>query len=170
MAWTTLHFGVGMACGGAAATVACCLLRRGWRWVTPVMTAAGVWALAPDLPRIFREDFPSLPLASVLGDKRLDDRLLAIGDVFFFHRALDSQPKEYALHGLVLILLCYHVGWAMAWLDRRRDPLASVTRRSKTPIRSCIGRRYSSAPSPCQGEGWGEGGAARGSNQTSIKR
>jgi len=118
-----MHFGVGMACGGAAAALACALCRRGWRWITPVMTASGVWALGPDLPRIFREDFPSLPLATTLGDKRLDDVLLSFGDLFFFHRMLDAQPKEYALHGLALILLCYHIGWAATWLERRRDPL-----------------------------------------------
>jgi hypothetical protein len=116
MAWTTMHFGVGMACGGAATFLVCAVRNRGWRWITPAMTLSGFWALAPDLPRIFREDFPSLPFASTLGDKRLDDWLISFGDLFFFHARLDAQPKEYALHGLLLILLCYNAAWALSRL------------------------------------------------------
>jgi len=108
MAWTTMHFAVGMMGGGAIAGAACLLLRRGARWMGPAMTLGGVWAIVPDLPRLFREDFPSLPLASVLGSSNLERQLHAIGDLFFFHASLDAQPREFALHGLAIILLLYN--------------------------------------------------------------
>lgn len=121
MAFTTMHFAVGMACGGAAAGVACLALRRGWRWVPAAMTGGGVWAIVPDLPRIWREDFPSLPLASVLGSRSLEDALHAWGNLFCFHAALDAQPREFALHGLALILVLYNVSLALLlWLEHRQ--------------------------------------------------
>ncbi|MFW5682486.1 MAG: hypothetical protein ACOC1G_05715 [Phycisphaeraceae bacterium] len=121
MAWTTMHFGIGMACGGAAATLVAAFRGRGWKWITPVMTLSGIWALGPDLPRIFREGFPSLPLARYLGDESVDRWLLSFGDVFFFHAMLDSQPRQYAVQGLVLILLCYNAAWLLGRLDNRRS-------------------------------------------------
>src|SRR5687767_1172972 len=108
MAWTTMHFAVGMGCSGAIATAACLCLRRGWRSIPLVMTAGGAWALVPDLPRIWREDFPSLPFASVLGRMSLERWLHERGNVFFFHAMLDAQPRELALHGLALILVFYN--------------------------------------------------------------
>lgn len=119
MAWTTMHFGIGMACAGAAATGLALITRRGWRWIPAVMTLGGVWALVPDMPRTFREDFPSLPLASILGDKSLERWLHAIGDLFFFHHSLDLQPREFALHGLVMILVLYNASIVMLmWRER----------------------------------------------------
>jgi|GEM_PF-1955145 len=109
MAFTTMHFAVGMAGAGAVATVGALLLKRGMRWVPLWMTAGGIWACMPDMPRIFKEDFPSLPLAQTLSAKPLQQWLNANGDLFFFHRMLDSQPKEYALHGLLGILILYTV-------------------------------------------------------------
>ncbi len=119
MAWTTMHYGVGMACAGAAATGLALITSRGWRWIPAAMTLGGVWALIPDMPRTFREDFPSLPLASILGSKSLERWLHSIGDLFFFHRSLDAQPHEYALHGLVIILVLYNASLVMLmWRER----------------------------------------------------
>ncbi|MBL4701385.1 MAG: hypothetical protein JKX85_09010 [Phycisphaeraceae bacterium] len=109
MAWTTMHFAVGMAGATAITGVSCMVMRRGWRWLPLSMTAGGLWALIPDLPRIFREDFTGLPFASTLGSKSLELKLHRMGDVFFFHKQLDIQPHEYALHGLIMILLMYNV-------------------------------------------------------------
>lgn len=109
MAFTTMHFAVGMAGAGAVATVGAILLKRGLRWAPLWMTAGGIWACVPDMPRIFKEDFPSLPLAETLSAKPLQQWLNANGDLFFFHRMLDQQPKEYALHGLLGILILYTV-------------------------------------------------------------
>lgn len=109
MAWTTMHFAVGMAGAGLACAAVCSIFGRGWRWLAPLMTAGGIWANIPDFPRFFREDFPGLPLAAALGSKPLEIWLHDWGDVFFFHRALDAQPHEYALHGLLLILLLYNL-------------------------------------------------------------
>ena len=109
MAFTTMHFAVGMAGAGAMATVGALMLRRGMRWVPLWMTAGGIWACVPDMPRIFKEDFPSLPLAETLSAKPLQQWLNANGDLFFFHRMLDQQPKEFALHGLLGILILYTV-------------------------------------------------------------
>lgn len=103
-----MHFAVGMAGAGLASATVCSMFGRGWRWVPLLMTAGGIWANVPDLPRFFREDFPSLPFAATLGSKALEIWLHDWGDVFFFHHALDCQPHEYALHGLLLILLLYN--------------------------------------------------------------
>jgi len=104
-----MHFAVGMGCAGAASGLACTLLRRGWRWIPAAMTVGGVWALVPDLPRIFREDIYLPRLSEVLGNHDLERSLHAWGDWFFFHRQLDMQPHEFALLGLALVLLLYNV-------------------------------------------------------------
>ena len=105
MAFTTMHFGVGMACGGAAA-LGCALIRRkGFRAIGPAMTLGGIWAIVPDLPRVFVW-YPSLPFSNYLSGRDNETRLLS--DVFFFHASLDAQPKEYALLGLAMILVLYN--------------------------------------------------------------
>ncbi|MFK7790661.1 MAG: hypothetical protein AB8C95_14355 [Phycisphaeraceae bacterium] len=120
MAFTTMHFALGMVGTGAVATVAALVIRRGLRWVPLCMTAGGIWACVPDMPRIFKEDFPSAPFASSLSSKTLQDWLQANGDWFFFHRSLDAQPKEYALHGLALLLLLYTVSVFLLSVTHRR--------------------------------------------------
>ena len=117
MAWTSGHFAAGMICGGAIAAGVCALRRRGWRYVPVAMTAGGMWAMMPDLPRLFREDFPSLPFAATLGTRALEKWLHGIGDVFFFHNRLDAQPHQHALAGLFVIILLYNAG---LWTRRRR--------------------------------------------------
>jgi hypothetical protein len=109
MAWTTMHFAVGMAGATVITGVGCMVLRRGWRWLPLSMTAGGLWAVIPDVPRLFREDFTWLPFASTLGSKAMELKLHRMGDIFFFHKQLDIQPKEYALHGLILMLLMYNI-------------------------------------------------------------
>ncbi|HAI12728.1 MAG TPA: hypothetical protein DCM28_13555 [Phycisphaerales bacterium] len=109
MAWTTMHFAVGMAGATVATGVGCMIMRRGWRWLPLSMTAGGLWAVIPDAPRLFREDFPWLPFAQTLGSKSLELKLHRMGDFFFFHKQLDIQPNEYALHGLLLMLLMYNI-------------------------------------------------------------
>lgn len=120
MAFTTMHFAVGMAGMGGGATLAALLLRRGWRWVPLAMTFGGVWACIPDMPRVFKEDFPSLPFAQTLSSRALEDWLYARGDWFFFHRMLDEQPREFALHGLAVILMLYTVSVLLLALTHRR--------------------------------------------------
>jgi hypothetical protein len=120
MAFTTMHFAIGMVGAGTAATVGGLLLRRGLRWVPLWMTAGGIWACTPDMPRIFKEDFPSLPFAEALSSKALQQWLQNNGDLFFFHRMLDNQPREYALHGLLLILVLYTVSSFLLAVTHRR--------------------------------------------------
>ena len=120
MAFTTMHFAVGMTGAGALATVGALVLRRSLRWVPLAMTAGGIWACVPDMPRIFKEDFPSLPLAETLSAKPLQQWLNANGDWFFFHRTLDQQPKEYALHGLLVILVLYTISVFLLSITHRR--------------------------------------------------
>ena len=109
MAWTTMHFAAGMGCAGVLMGTGCLIFRRGWRWLGAGMTLGGVWALVPDMPRIFREDFPNAPFAALLGNKTMDRWLHSIGDVFFFHKSLDAQPHEYALAGFALVLIFYNL-------------------------------------------------------------
>lgn len=124
MAFTTMHFALGMVGAGAAATVGALVLRRGLRWVPLCMTAGGIWACVPDMPRIFKEDFPNAPFAQTLSAKPLRDWLQANGDFFFFHRMLDTQPREYALHGLAIILTLYTVCLFFLTITHRRPAQA----------------------------------------------
>lgn len=109
MAFTTMHFALGMVGTGAVVTIGALVLRRDMRWAPLWMTAGGIWACVPDMPRIFKEDFPNTPFAQTLSAKPLQQWLQANGDWFFFHRMLDEQPREYALHGLAVILMLYTV-------------------------------------------------------------
>ena len=130
MAFTTMHFAMGMVGTGAIATVGALVLRRGMRWVPLWMTAGGIWACVPDMPRIFKEDFPNAPFASTLSAKPLQEWLQANGDWFFLHRMLDAQPKEYALHGLALILMLYTVSVFFLTITHRGPvrPAASTSK------------------------------------------
>ena len=103
-----MHFAVGMGCAGALTGVGCMIWRQGWRWLPATMTIGGLWALIPDMPRVFREDIYYEPISSTLGQHNFERWLHYWGDLFFFHRALDAQPKEFALLGLLLILLFYN--------------------------------------------------------------
>ena len=119
-----MHFAVGMGCAGAITSVGCMVIRRGWRWLPAAMTVGGLWALVPDMPRIFREDFYYGPISSILGTHALEKSLHRWGDLFFFHRVFDAQPKEFALLGLLLILVFYNAAvvllMAMEHKQRRR--------------------------------------------------
>lgn len=124
MAFTTMHFAVGMAGTGAIASVGALLIGRGWRWVPMFMTAGGVWACGPDLTRLFKEDFPSAPFAQTLASKPVQHWLDARADWFFFHGLLDTQPREFALHGLLGILVMYSACCLLLALTHRRPKKA----------------------------------------------
>jgi hypothetical protein len=120
MAWTSMHFAVGMCGGAAAMAFPCLILRRGWRHIPLAMTLGGIWANIPDSPRLWRVDFPGLPFAETLGSMDLETWLHSIGDLFFFHQSLDAQPKEFALLGLVTIIGLYNLCLVlMLWHARR---------------------------------------------------
>lgn len=129
-----MHFAAGMAGAGVIGAGTCLMMRgRGWRWLPAAMTIGGIWGVMPDLPRIFREDFPNLPLASVLGSKGLEQWLHSIGDVFFFHARLDAQPRELALHGLAGILLLYNAGLLLLmWIESRQRRAATKAKAAAT--------------------------------------
>lgn len=116
-----------MGCGGALAGTACLIFRRGWRFLPAAMTAGGIWALLPDLPRVFREDFPNLPFAGMLGASSFERFLHRAGDLFCFHSQLDAQPKEYALAGFAIIIFLYNlsIGLLMMLEYRQRDSIAN---------------------------------------------
>ncbi len=121
MAWTSMHFAVGMGFAGAGTAALCMIRQRGWRWIPITMTVGGIWATLPDIPRLFREDFPSLGLGPILGSKQLEANLHAWGDVFFLHRQLDLQPREFALAGVILMILLYNAGLGLLmWLEHRQ--------------------------------------------------
>lgn len=122
MAFTTMHFALGMVGTGAVTTVAALAFGRGLRWVPLAMTAGGIWACVPDMPRIFKEDFPNAPFAQTLSARPLQDWLQANGDFFFLHRTLDAQPKEFALHGLAIILFLYTVSVFFLTVTHRKRP------------------------------------------------
>ena len=148
MSWTSMHFAVGMGCGGALAGTACLIFRRGWRFLPLAMTAGGILALLPDMPRFFREDFPNLPLAGVLGLKSFERFLHRYGDLFCFHAQLDAQPKEYALAGLGVILMLYNVavGLLMFLEYRQRNSVGNRAWRAHKHVlggSGCRTRRHS---------------------------
>lgn len=115
-----MHFAVGMCGGAAVMAFPCLILRRGWRHLPLAMTLGGIWAIIPDAPRLWREDFTSLPFAAALGSKDFELWLHSIGDLFFLHRSLDVQPKEFALLGLVMVIGLYNLCLiGMLWHSRR---------------------------------------------------
>ena len=115
-----MHFAVGMCGGAALMAVPCLIRRRGWRHIPLAMTLGGLWAIIPDSPRLWREDFTSLPFAATLGAKDLELWLHSIGNLFFMHRSLDAQPKEFALLGLAIIIGLYNLSLiGMLWHARR---------------------------------------------------
>ena len=122
MAWTTMHFAVGMAGAGAIGFAGCAISRKGWRWLPAVMTLGGMWANIPDMPRFWREDFPWLPFHETLGQRSLETWLHERGDLFFFHHWLDAPPHNaYALHGLILMIIFYNLAIALLmWLEHRQ--------------------------------------------------
>ena len=146
MAWATMHFATGMCCGGAAAGIGCLLLRRGWRWIPAAMTAGGLWAMVPDMPRIFREDFPNAPLAAILGNRRFEAWLNQWGDLFCFHRQLDDQPHAYALAGMTIIIVLYNAAllW-MWWLGRSQHHTVSVSAIDDTDKHKSIRKQLKAA-------------------------
>ena len=124
MAFTTMHFAAGMIGAGVIGGGLSIILRRGWKWVPVGMTLGGFWALVPDMPRLFREDLPSLPFAGTLGSKTLEKWLHTNGDVFFAHARLDVQPHEFALHGLIIIITLYTASMFgyLYWISRLIKP------------------------------------------------
>lgn len=130
MAWTSAHFAVGMFCGGGISMTIAALRRRGWWSVPWAMTLGGFWAILPDMPRLWREDFPSLPLAPILGGRDLERFLHSIGDVFFFHNAMDAQDKEFALHGLIGVILLYNAAIFLVQAGTAADRMRAKSRSS----------------------------------------
>ncbi len=116
-----MHFAAGMGCAGVGTVVVCTIMRRGWRWIPATMTLGGLWAILPDMPRVFREDFPNAPLAGVLGAKTLEKSLHRWGDLFCFHNSLDAQPAELALAGFALTLLLYNAGLLLLMVMESRQ-------------------------------------------------
>ncbi len=132
-----MHFAVGMCGGAAVMAVPCLILRRGWRHIPLAMTLGGVWALLPDAPRLWREDFTSLPFAATLGAKDFELWLHSIGNLFFFHRSLDAQPKEFALLGLAIIIGLYNLSLiGMLWQSRRARRLTIRQLSKSQPVNS----------------------------------
>jgi hypothetical protein len=84
------------------------------------MTLGGIVANIPDAPRLWRVDFPSLPLAETLGSMDLELWLHSIGNLFFMHRSLDAQPKEFSLLGLAVVVGLYNLCLiGLLWHSRR---------------------------------------------------
>ncbi|MCC6581200.1 MAG: hypothetical protein IT440_12250 [Phycisphaeraceae bacterium] len=124
MAWTTMHFGVGMAGGAMLFGAGCLFARKGWRWLPLAMTLGGIWANIPDMPRLFRVDFPFLNLTSTLGSMAFERSLHRWGNIFFGHKALDIQPHDYAIHGLIIVLILYNAAIVL---------LMCLPRKSRSP-------------------------------------
>ncbi len=123
MAFATMHFATGMVCSAAAGVVVCAMARKGWRWLPLVTTVGGFWAMVPDMPRLFREDFlRHVPILNRLGDKSFEAWLHRNGDVFFFHHWLDTNRTEdrLALQGMAIIIAGYVLSvLLLMFLERR---------------------------------------------------
>ncbi len=120
MAFTSMHMAVGMACTGAAGVAACMVIRRGWRWIPLVMTLGAIWAVMPDLPRMVREQLAWLPLSQLLGSRGLEEALASWGNVFFFHRWLNSSTADLTLAGFALMFLMYNLSIVGLMMFERR--------------------------------------------------
>jgi len=136
MAWTSMHFATGMCGASVLAGTTCLIWRRGYRFLPLAMTVGGLWGILPDLPRVFREDFPSLPFAQTLGSTHLERWLHSIGDLFFFHARLDNQPHEYSLLGLFAIILMYNISIVLLLIleYRQRNSIANRSWRTHEAI------------------------------------
>ncbi len=164
MAWTSMHFAAGMCGGAALMAIPCLIRRRGWRHLPLAMTLGGIWALLPDAPRLWREDFTSLPFAATLGAKDFEVWLHSIGDLFFFHQSFDAQPKEFALLGLAIIIGLYNLCLiGLLWHGRRsrhqtsdsdRDLSKQANRNPTSPPQASLnsGEDLSSASKPSTGQ------------------
>ncbi len=140
-----MHFAAGM-CGASVIGGAVSLIwRRGYRFLPLAMTAGGLWAMIPDLPRLFREDFPTMPLAKTLGSSHLERQLHAMGDLFFFHARLDSQPHEYALLGLFTTIVLYNISIILMLIleYRQRNSIANRSWRAHQAILKKLKRNES---------------------------
>lgn len=131
MAFATMHFAVGMGMGGALALVGAAVLRRRPTLLPAAMTLGGFWAMAPDLPRLFTEDFPNAPFAAMLGSATLRRWLETHGDWFCLHGLLDRQPAEFALHGMFLIILFYNAALLWPIIARCRQRLTRPATRQR---------------------------------------
>ena len=136
MAFATMHFATGMACGGLIGITGVSIFRRGLRFVPLAMTAGGLWAMAPDMTRLFTEDFPNAPFASILGSQGLKAWLESHANWFAFHGLLDDQPKELALHGMFGIVVMYNLAILMLMLTRRRRDCFEVPRHVSASLES----------------------------------
>ena len=153
MAFATMHFATGMVCSGAAGVVLCTVLRRGWRWLPLGMTAGGFWAMVPDMPRLFREDFlRHVPVLNKLGDKSLQNTLHQYGDIFFFHRWLDTHRTEdrLALQGMTIIIGCYVLSILMLMFMEWRSRNSEANRFWQThkPYLDRVQQAQSKSPTP----------------------
>ena len=117
----------------------------------PRLALGGLWAVVPDLPHVFREDFPGLAFSGWLGAKSLENWLHQHGNLFFFHSRLDAAEHEWALHGLALILLFYNLAIALLMVLERRQYHRAVEGFWADHARKAAGRRRtgdSESPTP----------------------
>ena len=83
MAWTTMHYAIGMGCAGAIAGTASLICRRGWRFLPLAMTAGGI------------------PLWSPFSDERVSFASMRTG-----------SRQEYAVAVGMLLFTCVF-GWGL---------------------------------------------------------
>ena len=92
------------------------------------MTLGGFWAIIPDMPRLLREDF--VISSCISGNARdLERWLHDHGNWFFFHKAMDGHTSNYALPGLILMIVLYNAAIGLMFLLERRQ-------------RDSVGNRY----------------------------
>lgn len=153
MAFATMHFATGMVCSGAAGVVLCTVLRRGWRWLPLGMTAGGFWAMVLICHACFGRIFSAMCLCSTnWGEKSLQNTLHQYGDIFFFHRWLDTHRTEdrLALQGMTIIIGCYVLSILMLMFMEWRSRNSEANRFWQThkPYLDRVQQAQSKSPTP----------------------
>jgi hypothetical protein len=135
-----------MLVGGMLAAVVCLIIRRGWRLVPYVAAITGVWATLPDLPRLFREDLPFIPLAGLIGHKEVEKAMHEFGNIFIFHSWLDQWPDRFVLHGTFIVFAAF-VATAVGLnrLNRRNEKTVAELRQHIEVQRQMLSRSESNS-------------------------
>jgi hypothetical protein len=103
----SIHFAVGMVCGGAIWLLVLLVRPRWWLYMPLAMMVGGLWAEGPDLPGIFKE-FPSLAVADWIHGRQWREAMHAgWPNVFFFHGLIDKTGTGGGTYGFAIAATLY---------------------------------------------------------------
>ena len=137
----SMHFAIGML-GTLVLCLPVLVLRPGWWPFVPlVQTVGGVFALVPDWVYVLGY-YPSLPFAGSVDFWAAKSALHGpIGNLFFFHSAIDRSGEGSFLRGFVLAVAQYN-----AWLVLFALGSVLRRRRARRALDPTAGRPHRDGP------------------------